>query len=172
MKVFLEALLPRLFPELNFLCIPHEGKSDLEKSIPRKLRAWTEPGVRFCVLRDIDEGDCRTLKRKLRDLCRTAGREETLVRIACQELEAWYFGASERIADAFQAEQMRGIHRKARFRDPDALPDPASTLADLVPDFQKISGARRLGAVLTRENSSRSFQVFLAGVERLARPPH
>ena len=44
MKVLLEGLLPRLFPELPFLCIPHQGKQDLEKSIPRKLRAWREPG--------------------------------------------------------------------------------------------------------------------------------
>jgi len=40
MKTFLEALLPRLFPDLAFFCIAHEGKSDLEKSIPRKLKGW------------------------------------------------------------------------------------------------------------------------------------
>jgi len=47
MKVLLDSLLPRLFPNLEFLCVPHEGKNDLERSIPRKLRAWREPGVRF-----------------------------------------------------------------------------------------------------------------------------
>lgn len=35
MKVLLDGLLPRLFPELPFLCVPHEGKQDLEKSIPQ-----------------------------------------------------------------------------------------------------------------------------------------
>lgn len=45
MKELLEGLLPRLFPGLPFLCIPHEGKRDLERSIPRKLRAWREPGA-------------------------------------------------------------------------------------------------------------------------------
>lgn len=40
MKVFLEGLLPRVLPEhIGVQLIPHEGKSDLEKSIPRKLRA-------------------------------------------------------------------------------------------------------------------------------------
>jgi hypothetical protein len=39
-KILLEGLLPRFFPDLSFLCIPHEGKQDLEKSFPRKLRAW------------------------------------------------------------------------------------------------------------------------------------
>ena len=35
MAVLLDGLLPRLYPGLPFQCIPHEGKSDLEKSIPR-----------------------------------------------------------------------------------------------------------------------------------------
>lgn len=54
MKVLLEGLLPRLFPDLAFLCVPHDGKGDLEKSLPKKLRAWREPGVRFVVVRDND----------------------------------------------------------------------------------------------------------------------
>ena len=37
MQVLLDGLLPRLFPDLPFLCVPHEGKRDLELSIPRKL---------------------------------------------------------------------------------------------------------------------------------------
>ena len=52
MQVLLDGLLPRLFPDLPFLCVPHEGKRDLELSIPRKLRAWREPGIRFAVIRD------------------------------------------------------------------------------------------------------------------------
>ena len=59
MKTLLEGLLPRLMPDKSFICIPHEGKQDLEKSIPRKLRAWHEPGARFVVVRDNDGGDCQ-----------------------------------------------------------------------------------------------------------------
>jgi len=52
MKEFLRGLLPRILPAgCEFQLIPHEGKSDLEKSIPRKLRAWLEPEVRFVVVR-------------------------------------------------------------------------------------------------------------------------
>ena len=68
MKVLLEGLLPRLVPCLPFLCVPHEGKQDLERSIPRKLRAWREPGVRFVVVRDNDGSDCRALKARLAGL--------------------------------------------------------------------------------------------------------
>ena len=62
MKELLDGLLPRIFPGLNFQCVPHEGKSDLDKSIPRKLKAWLEPGVRFVVVRDNDNADCSDIK--------------------------------------------------------------------------------------------------------------
>ena len=106
MKVLLEGLLPRLFPGLPFLCVPHEGKQDLEKSIPRKLRAWREPGVRFCVIRDNDGADCRKLKQSLVALCNEGGHGDALVRIACQELEAWYFGAPDALAEVFGNEDL------------------------------------------------------------------
>jgi hypothetical protein len=35
MRVLLEGLPPRLFPQREFQCLHHEGKPDLEKSIPR-----------------------------------------------------------------------------------------------------------------------------------------
>lgn len=168
MKVLLDGLLPRLFPGLPFLCVPHEGKQDLEKSIPRKLRAWHEPGVRFCVIRDNDGADCRTLKQRLVELCRESGRADTLVRIACQELEAWYFGSPEALAETFHDVSLRGIAAKKRFRDPDAIVQPAAALGELVPEFQKVSGARSLARVLPRENGSRSFQVLMSGIARLS----
>jgi hypothetical protein len=169
MKALLDELLPKLFPGLSFLCVPHEGKHDLEKSIPRKLRAWREPGVRFVVLRDNDGGDCRALKAALVDLCRQGGRDDTLVRIACQELEAWYFGDPAALADEFADETLRSLGAKARFREPDAIVQPARALEELIPQFQKVSGARRMGGRLRRKtNTSRSFQAFIKGIEQLA----
>jgi hypothetical protein len=169
MKVLLEGLLPRLFPRLEFLCVPHQGKQDLEKSVPRKLRAWQEPGVRFAVLRDNDGGDCTVLKQRLASLCAEADRPDTLVRIPCQELEAWYFGDPEALATAFDDERLRGLGAKARFRQPDAVDAPSRALEALIPAFQKVSGARRLAPHLDVERStSRSFQVFVSGVARVA----
>ena len=84
MKVFLDGLLPRLFPDLRFLCVPHQGKDDLEKSIPRKLRGWREPGVRFVIVRDNDRGDCLALKDRLRGLCSDRSERDWLIRIPCQ----------------------------------------------------------------------------------------
>ena len=56
---------------------------------------------------------------------------------------------------------------KQRFRDPDNVVQPAKALAQLIPAFQKRIAARAMGKLLSRENRSRSFQVFLAGVDRL-----
>lgn len=168
MQVFLDGLLPRLFPSLPFKCVPHEGKSDLERSIPRKLRGW-EPGVRFAVVRDNDGKECHALKDALRALCEAARQPNTLIRIACQELEAWYLGEPEALADAFGDQSLRNLGQKKGFRDPDAVPRPHEVLERFVPEFQKVSGARRMAQHLTRErNRSTSFRIFLAGVEAVA----
>lgn len=168
MKVLLDGLLPRLFPELAFLCVPHEGKQDLEKSIPHKLRAWREPGVRFVVLRDNDGSDCKQTKARLVTMCRSAGREDALVRLACQELEAWYFGNLDAVAAAFGDPSVAEVGRKARYRDPDAVVQPSVALLELVPSFQKVSGARAMASRLAAgKNASRSFDAFVAGVRRV-----
>ena len=165
MKVLLDGLLPRLLPGLEFLCVPHEGKQDLDKSIPRKLRAWREPGVRFVLVRDNDRDDCRVLKTRLVDACERSGRADTLVRIACQELEAWYLGDPEALAAAFGEPGLANLGRTARFRDPDAVAQPSVVLEKLVPSFQKVSGARQMATHLTLErNRSASFRTFVEGV--------
>lgn len=170
MKVLLEGLLPRLFPDLSFLCLPHEGKQDLEKSIPRKLRAWRESGVRFIVIRDNDGGDCRSLKSNLVALCQEGGRVTALVRIACQELEAWYLGEPDAIAEAYGDERLRRIGGRALYREPDDISCPSAKMATLVPEFQKISGARRMASRLSRErNISPSFKALIDGIERTAK---
>ena len=169
MQVLLDGLLPRLFPGLLFQCVPHDGKTDLERSIPRKLRGWREPGVRFAVVRDNDGKNCHALKERLRGLCDAGRRNDTLIRIACQELEAWYLGEPDAIADAFKRDALRSIGQKARFREPDAVPRPSEAIEQLVPEFQKVSGARRMARHLTRErNRSTSFRVFMAGIEAVA----
>lgn len=53
MKAVLDIILPQILPEsVTFRTIPHCGKSDLEASIPHKLKAWSEPDTRFVIVRD------------------------------------------------------------------------------------------------------------------------
>jgi len=169
MKALLEGLLPRFFPKIQFLCLSHEGKQDLERSVPRKLRAWREPGVRFVVVLDNDGSDCESTKRRLKSLCKKSGRPDTLVRLACQELEAWYFGEIEALARGYSRRDLRKLANKARFRDPDQIPKPSILLENLIPEFQKVSGARLMSGLLSADhNKSRSYKVFLQGVRRIA----
>jgi hypothetical protein len=172
MATFLNNFLPRLFPDLRFLCIPHEGKRDLEISLPRKLKAWRQPDDRFVVIRDGDGKDCLELKANLAAICSKAGRPDTLIRIACQELEAWYLGDPEALATVFPSVQLRTIAKRPKYRDPDSLRKPSAELQRLCPDFQKISGARAIASHISHgRNSSRSFRVLIDGIARISGCP-
>ena len=57
-KAMLEGVLPRLLGDnVNVVYVVFEGKQDLEKRLPRRLRAWQNPNARFVVMRDQDSGD-------------------------------------------------------------------------------------------------------------------
>ncbi len=171
MVALLDSLLRRLFPQLVYMLVPHQGKGDLEASIPRKLRAWREPGVRFVVVRDNDRAECTAVKRQLLGLCESAGRPDTLVRIVCQELEAWHLGDLESLEAEF-GRKLGVSQHTAKFREPDNLAHPVAEVTRLVPGFQKVDGARRMGRRLhPSRNQSESFRQFCAGVGRVSGHP-
>jgi hypothetical protein len=129
MDELLQGILPKILPStLKFQIIPHQGKTDLESSIPKKLRGWREPDVRFVVLRDNDSGDCKKLKRKLVRMCSEAGRPDTLVRIVCQELESWLLGDLNALSVAYNEPKIRDQEKKAKFREPDKLSNASEEL--------------------------------------------
>ncbi len=165
----LEVLVPGIVPN-DVICrfVPHEGKSDLEKSIPRKLRAWRTPGVRFVVVRDKDQGDCHAVKEKLLELCQKGRRPDTLVRIVCHHLESWYLGDLAAVEKAFSLNGIARRQDQQKFRDPDALPNAEQVLRRLAPQYQKIAGSREIAPHLDVDNNrSHSFGVFLSGVRGL-----
>ncbi len=170
MQAFLAGLLPRVIPETPWQLIPHEGKQDLEKSLPRKLKAWQDPHARFVVIRDQDSGDCRVIKDRLRTLCETAQRKDVLIRIACRELEAWFL-ADLAAVDAVYGTKLASQQQKAKFRTPDVLGSPSRELAQLVPTYGKIAGARALGPLVDLDNTrSKSFEHLIRGIRRLVEP--
>ena len=168
MKELLDGLLPRIFPSLRFLCIPHEGKSDLELSIPHKLRDWRVPGDRFVIVKDNDNGNCLDLKDRLSQLCQSSGKRDAVVRIVCQELESWYLGQPDALAEAFGDRELAFIAKRPRFRNPDTRPSPSEDLRKLLPEFKKVADARRMADYLARDGSSSpSFKVFIDAVAGL-----
>lgn len=173
MKLLLDGLLPRLIlgwvAGEHFLCVAHQGKSDLDLSIPRKLRAWQFPGDRFVVLRDNDAADCVAVLNKVNGLCAAAGRPDTLVRLVCQELEAWYLGDLEAVAAAFDYPKANTPALRKKFSHPDGWQKPSIEIQRLIPAFQKGAGARAMARHLREpgHNRSHSYGKFVMGLRRV-----
>lgn len=169
MKEVLDILLPQILPDhVYFKTIPHSGKSDLQESTPRKLKAWRQPDVKFVIVQDQDSGDCMKIKSFLKSLAESSGRE-VLVRIACRELEAWYFGDLKAVSLAY-GRDVCALAAKGKFREPDQIVNPKEELRKLFPEHQQLDGARRIAVHMDIEkNTSPSFQCFVSGVLRLCK---
>ncbi len=170
MKYLLDGILPKILPnDILFQTIAHNGKRDLEKSIPRKLRGWNEPGdVRFIIVHDQDTKDCIILKKHLLQLCENIGRR-VLVRISCQEMEAWYFGDMDAVSRAYDRPRLVSYGQKNKYRIPDRISFPKEELRKILPEYQQISSAKRIAPFMDVEhNTSVSFQQFVKGVKRIA----
>lgn len=108
MKHVLEILLPKILPptyRLNENCFlrPHNGKSDLRNSIPKKVKVFSafREETKLVILHDQDSNDCTVLKKDLQKLCEENGDCPVLIRIPCRELEAWYLGDMEAVEQAY-----------------------------------------------------------------------
>jgi hypothetical protein len=173
MQVVLENLLPRILSPnwilgQNYFIRAHEGKSDLQKSIPKKIKVFSnyhEPaGV--VIVHDQDANDCKSLKTKLLNLCTPNGDCPVLVRIVCRELEAWYLGEMGAIQKSYPNFKLDKFKSKAKFRTPDKL-NAADELKNMLPEFQKIASARTISKHLSisdEDNKSESFRQFVMGV--------
>lgn len=168
MKRVLDIILPRILPtHINFITIPHRGKTDLESSIPRKLKAWREPDTKFVIVRDQDSGNCVKVKEALQDLVRPYERP-VLIRIACRELESWYFGDLEAVSQAYQKD-ITFLSRRKAYREPDLIGNPKDELRKLFPKHQQLNGATEIAKHMDIErNSSTSFRFFVSGVRKFA----
>ena len=169
-RVMLEGLLPKILPaHIVPRYITFEGKTDLEKNISRKLRAWLNPQTRFVVLRDQDSSNCTDVKNTLVKLCNEAGKANTLVRVACRELESWYIGDLKAVEDGLGLSGLARQQNKSKFRNPDVLNNAYEELSKLTKQtYQKVSGSRAIGPHLDKNrNYSKSFQVFVTGIEKV-----
>lgn len=165
----LHALLPKIVPEgVEYQVLTHRGKSELKKSIPRKLKEWRVPDSRFIVLHDQDATDCTALKAELTRMCAKAGRADTLVRIVCQELESWYFGDMDAIEAVYGPASLNLIRGKAAYRIPDEIVKPSKELERLIPEFQKGAASCSIPEHMDPyRNASTSFSNFVTGVRRI-----
>ncbi len=170
-KAFLEGVFPRLLPDgISVKYVVFEGKQDLEKQIVRKLRNWQKPNSVFLVMRDQDAANCTTVKANLVRLCKEAQKSETLVRIACRELESFYFGDLSAVEAALQI-TLSSYKNRAQYRIPDNIVNPSKELEKITGGmYQKVGGSREIGKVISLDgNSSQSFRTLLSGIKRLCK---
>lgn len=173
MAEFLRIILPHLLPEgwnidQNVFIRKHQGKSDLKKSIPTKLKAfshWNEP-VGFIIMQDQDSNDCRLLKQELQALCNNYNTTPVLIRIVCRELEAWYLGDMDAMQKAYPTFKARSYSGKSKFRKPD-LCNAKDELKKILPGYQETSAARNIAPHIRIDNNrSESFRQFITGFKQ------
>jgi hypothetical protein len=169
-RAMLEGLMPRLLDDsIEVRYVVFEGKQDLEKRLPLKLRAWQNPQARFLVMRDQDSGNCFQIKQKLVGICQVAGRPDAVVRIACHELESFYLGDLKAVANTIGPDKLAQNQKKAKYRNPDRLNNAAQELKHIARTYQKLSGSRAIGPALSLDgNYSHSFNQLIGGIKRLA----
>lgn len=172
-RAMLESLLPRVLPqEIRIQCVNFEGKRDLEKQLPIKLKGWRMPDTHFVILRDQDSGNCHDVKRNLESICKAANKPEVLIRIACRELESWYFGDLAAVEAGLQISGLVELQARARYHNPDNIIQPSAELKKITKNrYQKINGSRIIGKHLSLHNSrSNSFLHFVRGIRRIVLP--
>jgi hypothetical protein len=181
MEAALRLLLPTLLGELSFQVYPYQGKTDLLKRLPDRLKgysAWLPDDYRIVVVVDRDDDDCVALKRRLEQIAANAGLRsrtsaggrpyQVVNRLAIEELESWYFGDWHAVRAAYPRVSAR-IPSQTKYRDPDAIAggtwEAFERILKRVGYFQtglrKIEAARAISQHWQPDvNRSRSFQVF------------
>jgi hypothetical protein len=168
MKAFLETLIHRLYPEISLKIIAYQGKQDLEKNVARHIRNWHTPNSKFIVVHDQDSWDCVILKEKLVAICSSAAPNVT-VRIACHELESWYWGDLDAVSTAFGKPSIMALSRKRKYRITDEIENPKGELKKYLPQYEQIAGAKAIAEHIDiTHNISHSFQVFFRKVSEYA----
>ncbi len=183
LEVFLRGLLERFLPTASFQVHSFQGKQDLLRKLPVRLKgyaSWLPEDWRILVVVDRDEEDCRGLKQRLEECARAAGlrtRAQAAAtgspswclvnRIAIEELEAWFFGEWEAVCTAYPGVP-KTIPRRKGYRVPDGIPRTWEALERILQrhryfrgGLRKLELAEAMGEVFEPNRcQSHSFQVF------------
>ena len=188
METFLDGLLPTILPDgCTFECRIFPYKASPSAKLQPRLRAyarWLPQDWRLVLLVDRDQEDCHCLKQQLEDVVRSAGFQlpsaarggpwRVVIRIAIEELEAWYFGNWDAVRAAYPRVP-ETVPQRAKYRDPDAVSGGTWEAFERVlqragyfsTGLRKIEAARAIAPHLDpRKNRSRSFVRFHDAVEQ------
>lgn len=186
----LQILVPKVLGGTAFSVHVFGGRTTLTRRLPDRLKGcalWLPRDWRIVVLLDEDRKDCMAVKGQVEDIARKAGLVpkmrrgaspfQVLTRLAIEELEAWYFGDVPALCAAYPGVPAT-LHRKAAYRDPDAISGGTwEHLERVLQDagyhkggLTKIQLARDVAPHMDpARNQSKSFQVFRDGLRGMAR---
>jgi len=186
MEEALKNLLPHmLLPETTYRIISFQGKPNLLRHLPNRLRGyacWITDEYRILVLLDEDRQNCLALKQQLEAAAQQTGlstktsaggaRFQVLNRIVIEELEAWFLGDIDAIRRAYPRIPAT-LANAPKFRNPDSVAGGTwETLENTMQRFgyfkggyAKVEAARAISIHMDPiRNRSRSFQVFRDGL--------
>jgi hypothetical protein len=158
------------------------GKQSMLSKIKQRLRGyarWMPPDFRIVILLDEDRQDCAELKSQVcKDIEESGLTHKAVVadgepfhcavRVAVEEIEAWFFGDCDAIRAAYPKVSPT-LEEKAPFRDPDAIAGGTWEQLERVlqrvgyyrTGMPKVEVAASIGEHMSIwANRSRSFQVF------------
>lgn len=189
----LKQLIPKIVGnDVTFKIHPFQGKSNLLKSLPARLRAYKNiiryqyPNWRIVVLVDEDRQNCLELKSRLENMAKEEGlltrsecaadeKFQVLNRIAIEELEAWFFGDVQAIRKVYP-KISEHLASQSKYRNSDAINGGTWESLERVlknagyysSGMPKTEVARNIAPFMNPEiNTSKSFQIFKDGLRNL-----
>jgi hypothetical protein len=181
-EVALRSLLPRIVPNCPFEIITFNGKHDLLRKLPQRLRAysyyWSEANLRVVVLLDRDGDDCVRLKAELERIAADSflPSHAVLFRIVIEELEAWFLGDVPALCRAYPR-LPASLGQQDGYRNPDAIHGTWEAFERVLQKhgyhrkgLAKFVAAGEVAPHMDVDNNrSGSFQVFRDGLRRLVK---
>ena len=148
--------------------VVHKGKSNLLKDFATKIEAVPPShGIRYMILCDQDSEPCEGLKERiLRKIPQINARQFVIVRIVCQELEAWYLGDEQALKRAYSRTT---FHKKNFQCDVDQKENPKKILSDNIgASFISTQAPEKMAKHMDwNNNKSRSCCHFIDGIKKL-----
>jgi hypothetical protein len=187
----LRLIVPRIVGGLSFEVYPYQCKQDLLDKLPARLRGyatWLPRDWRVVVVVERDDDCFIALKQKLERAALGAGlrtrsqkldqETQVVMRLAIEELEAWFFGDWEAVHAAYPKVNPH-LPTRHGYRDPDAI--RGGTWEALERNLQQVgyfrAGLRKIEAARAiaqqmdpQRNRSGSFRAFVTALSEMLPP--
>ncbi|MEO8844309.1 MAG: DUF4276 family protein [Kofleriaceae bacterium] len=188
-RAFIDRWAPRAFPGHQFVVHPHQGKGTLPRDLaatpdprhrglldllPATLRAYSATTAMVAdgvlVIVDLDDDERAKVEARLVEVAETALPLRVVIRLAIEELEAFYLGDLKALKAAFPEANMV----LATEYVPDSIVGTAELFGQIIDDdgLRKVSWAEQMGARLTTvgaRSRSPSFKALHASIRELVK---